>query len=57
MKLLNLELFISKALTLDKFSVNFYVFIVVQDSRPGPPPSKMGSIQHQPSLGFDLAVI
>ena len=42
MKLLNLELLISKALTFHAFSFNFYVFIVVQDSGPGPPPSKLG---------------
>ena len=44
MKLLNLELFISKAFTLlfHAFSFNFYVFMVVQDSGPGPPPSKLG---------------
>ena len=42
MKLLNLELFISKALTFHGFSFNFYVFIFVQDSGPGPPPSKLG---------------
>ena len=37
MKLLNLELFISKALTFSEIFFNFYVFIVVQDLGPGPP--------------------
>ena len=37
MKLLNLELFISKALTFSEIFFNFYVFIVVQDLSPGPP--------------------
>ena len=31
MKVLNLELFINKALTFSYIFVNFYVFIVVQD--------------------------
>ena len=43
MKLLNLELFISKALTFSEMFFNFYVFIVVQDLGPGPPPpSRLG---------------
>ena len=43
MKLLNLELFISKALTFSNIFFHFYVFIVVQDFGPGPPPpSKLG---------------
>ena len=42
MKLLNLELFISKALTFSCIFFNFYVFIAVQDSGPSPPPSKLG---------------
>ena len=42
MKLLNLELLISKALTFSYVFFNFYVFIVVQDLGPGPPPSKLG---------------
>ena len=37
MKLLNLELFISKALTFSYMLFNFYVFIVVQDLGPGRP--------------------
>ena len=37
MKLLNLELCISKALTFSEIFFNFYVFIVVQDLGPGPP--------------------
>ena len=37
MKLLNLELFISKALTVSYIFFIFYVFIVVQDLGPGPP--------------------
>ena len=37
MKLLNVELFISKALTFSYMFLNFYVFIVVQDLGPGPP--------------------
>ena len=37
MKFLNLELFISKALTFLYNFFNFYVFIVVQDLGPGPP--------------------
>ena len=37
MKLLNLELFISKALAFSELFFNFYVFIVVQDLGPGPP--------------------
>ena len=37
MKLLNLELFISKALTFSYIFFNFYVFIVVQDLGPGHP--------------------
>ena len=37
MKLLNFELFISKALTFSEIFFNFYVFIVVQDLGPGPP--------------------
>ena len=37
MKLLNLELFMSKALTFSEIFFNFYVFIVVQDLGPGPP--------------------
>ena len=37
MKLLNLELFITKALTFSYILFNFYVFIVVQDKGPGPP--------------------
>ena len=37
MKLLNLELFISKARTFSRIFFNFYVFIVVQDLGPGPP--------------------
>ena len=37
MKLLNLELFVSKALTFFIDFFNFYVFIVVQDLGPGPP--------------------
>ena len=37
MKLLNLELFISKALTFSYIFFNFYVCIVVQDLGPGPP--------------------
>ena len=37
MRLLNLELFISKALTFSDIFFNFYVFIVVQDLGPGPP--------------------
>ena len=37
MKLLNLEMFIRKALTLSYMLFNFYVFIVVQDLGPGPP--------------------
>ena len=39
MKLLNLELFISKALTFSEMIFNFYIFIVVQDLGPGPPSS------------------
>ena len=42
MKLLNLELFISKALTFSYIFFTFYVFLVVQDVGPGPPPSKLG---------------
>ena len=42
MKLLNVELLISKALTFSYVFFNFYVFIVVQDLGPGPPPSKLG---------------
>ena len=42
MKLLNLELLLSKALTCSCAFFNFYVFIVVQDLGPGPPPSKQG---------------
>ena len=42
MKLLNLELFISKALTFSDIFVSLYVFIVVQDLGPGPPPSRLG---------------
>ena len=42
MKLLNLELLISKALTFSYAFFNFCVFIVVQDLGPGPPPSKLG---------------
>ena len=42
MKFLNLELLISKALTFSYVFFNFYVFIVVQDLGPGPPPSKLG---------------
>ena len=37
MKLLNVELFISKAFTFSYIFVSFYVFIVVQDLGPGPP--------------------
>ena len=37
MKLLNLELFISKALTFSYIFFTFYVFLVVQDLGPGPP--------------------
>ena len=37
MKLLNLELFISKALTFSYIFFYFYIFIVVQDLGPGPP--------------------
>ena len=37
MELLNLELFITKALTFPYMLFNFYVFIVVQDLGPGPP--------------------
>ena len=37
MKLLYLELFMSKALTFSEIFFNFYVFIVVQDLGPGPP--------------------
>ena len=37
MKLQNLEMFISKALTFSYMLFNFYVFIVVQDLGPGPP--------------------
>ena len=37
MKFLNLELFISKALTFSYIFVNFYVFIVVQDLALAPP--------------------
>ena len=37
MQLLNLELFVSKALTFSEIFFNFYVFIVVQDLGPGPP--------------------
>ena len=37
MKFLNLELFISKALTFSYICFNFYVFIIVQDLGPGPP--------------------
>ena len=40
MKLLNLELLISKALTFSCAFFNFYVFIV-QDLGPGPAPSKL----------------
>ena len=40
MKLLNLELFISKALTFSNIFFHFYVFIVVQDLGPGPPSLK-----------------
>ena len=42
MKLLNLELLINKAITFSHIIFNFYVFIVVQDLGPGPPPSKLG---------------
>ena len=42
MKLLNLELLINKALTFSHVFFGFYVFIVVQDLGPGPPPSKLG---------------
>ena len=42
MKLLNLELLISKALPFSYAFFNFYVFIVFQDLGPGPPPSKLG---------------
>ena len=42
MKLLNLELFISEALTFSYDFFNFYVVIVVRDLGPGPPPSKLG---------------
>ena len=46
MKFLNLELFISKALTFSYIFVNFYVFIVVQDLGPGPPlPLSKGLIE------------
>ena len=44
MKLLNLELLISKALTFSYVFFNFYIFIVVQDLGPGPPSSKQGFI-------------
>ena len=37
MKLLNLELFMSKVPTFSEMFFNFYVFIVVQDLAPGPP--------------------
>ena len=37
MKLLNVELFISKAFTFSYIFFNFYVFIVVQDLGPGHP--------------------
>ena len=37
MKLLNLELFISKAITFSKIFFNFYVFMIVQDLGPWPP--------------------
>ena len=39
MKLLNHELFTSKALTFSYIFFKFYVFIVVKDLGPGPPPS------------------
>ena len=42
MKLLNLELLISKALTLSYAFFNYYVFIVVQDLGPGRSSSKLG---------------
>ena len=42
MKLLNLELFMSKALTFSEIFFNFYVFIAVQDLGPGPPLSRLG---------------
>ena len=37
MKLLNLEWFISKALTFSEIFFNLYIFIVVQDLGLGPP--------------------
>ena len=37
MKLLNVELFISKGLTFSCIFFNFHVLIVVQDLGPGPP--------------------
>ena len=37
MKLLNLDCSLAKPLLFHTFSFNFYVFIVVQDSGPGPP--------------------
>ena len=42
MKLLNLELLISKALTFSYAFFKFCAFVVVQDLGPGPPPSKLG---------------
>ena len=42
MKLLNLELLISKALTFSYAFFNFYIFIVVQDLGPGRSSSKLG---------------
>ena len=42
MKLLNLELFISKAFDFSYIYFQLLCFLVVQDSGLGPPPSKLG---------------
>ena len=49
MKLLNLELFISKALTFSYNFLNFYVFIVIQDLGPGAPSLK-ARVELNPNL-------